>query len=101
MSGPVVRFFSVFGRVPFFFYIIHLYVIHIGAVIAAALTGFGTDMIVLTDWVSEVDSLRGFGFSLFYVVLIWIAIVLIMYPLCRAFDRYKMANKHKRWLSYL
>ena len=101
VSGPFVRFFSVFGRVPFFFYIIHLYVIHLGAVIAAAVTGFGTDMIVLTDWVSEVDSLRGFGFSLVQVVLIWLGIILLMYPLCRSFDRYKMANKNKRWLSYL
>jgi len=100
-NGPVVRFFSVFGRVPFFFYIVHLYVIHAAAIIAAALTGYGSSMIVLTDWVSQVESLRGYGFSIAVVVAIWIIIIVLLYPLCRAFDRYKMANKDKRWLSYL
>jgi amino acid permease len=43
----------------------------------------------------------GEGFSLAIVYLIWIAIVIAMYPLCKWYDRYKTNHKEKWWLSYL
>jgi uncharacterized membrane protein len=101
LKGPVVNFFSTFGRVPFFFYIIHIYLIHLLALIAAQLTGFGWRAMILQNWVTEMPALKGFGFRLWVVYVVWITVVLAMYPLCKRFDNYKMNHKEKWWLSYL
>ncbi|MCP9770984.1 DUF1624 domain-containing protein [Lacihabitans sp. LS3-19] len=101
LRGSIVNFFSVFGRVPFFYYILHLYLIHLFALVLAQLTGFGWESMILTDWMTEVPALQGYGFNLFIVYLIWIGVVLLLYPLCKKFDVYKQAHKEKWWLSYL
>jgi uncharacterized membrane protein len=96
-GGRVVRFFTVYGRVPFFYYILHLYLIHALAMLAAELTGFGWESMVMTS--SALD--KEFGVPLIVVYLLWISIVLSLYPLCHAFDLHKTENKTKVWLSYL
>jgi uncharacterized membrane protein len=101
LKGKVVNFFCVFGRVPFFYYIIHLYLIHLFALLFAEFTGFGWQKMILLNFVSKVEELRGFGVNLGMVYLIWIGIIFLMYPLCKKFDRYKQAHKEKWWLSYL
>ncbi|BAO74546.1 hypothetical protein WPG_0316 [Winogradskyella sp. PG-2] len=45
--------------------------------------------------------LQGYGYSLFTVYLVWILIVLLLYPICKRYMRYKANNKDKWWLSYL
>ena len=101
LKGKVVDFFCVFGRVPFFFYIIHIYLIHFLALIVAQFTGFGWQKMILPALPFRVEELKGFGFNLFIVYLIWILIIVVLYPLCKKFDTYKQNNKDKRWLSYL
>ncbi len=101
LKGKIVDFFSTFGRVPFFYYILHIYLIHILALLAAQLTGFGWQTMIMTDWVIMVPELKGFGFDLWVVYLIWILIIAMLYPLCRKFDIYKLNHKEKWWLSYL
>ena len=98
LKGKIVDFFTVFGRVPFFYYIIHLYVIHILAAILAEISGFGWRIMVQDSFDPD---LKGFGYSLPIVYLIWIGVILSLYPLCKKFDAYKQKNKDKRWLSYL
>jgi hypothetical protein len=90
---------SVFGRVPFFYYILHLYLIHGLAEIAAIITGFTWND--KTIWMNANPELKGFGFSLGITYLVWIAIIIILYPLCKWYDKYKTAHKEKWWLSYL
>lgn len=101
LKGRIVNFFSTFGRVPFFYYIIHIYLIHILALFMAELSGFGWEKMILSDWVSEVSRLKGFGFSLSVVYIIWIFIIAFLYPFCKKFDKYKQTHKDKWWLSYL
>ncbi len=102
LKGKVVNFFCVFGRVPFFYYIIHIYLIHIIAVFAAEFTGYGWRLMVLMPkFVTRLDALKGYGFNLITVYGIWILVVLLLYPICKKFDIYKQNHKEKWWLSYL
>jgi uncharacterized membrane protein len=100
-KGRVVNFFSVFGRVPFFYYILHLYLIHALAVITGLLTGYGWKLLVLTDWVIMIPELKGYGVNLWMVYLLWILVIAILYPFCKKFDSYKLNHKEKWWMSYL
>ncbi|MEP6699803.1 MAG: heparan-alpha-glucosaminide N-acetyltransferase domain-containing protein [Bacteroidota bacterium] len=91
------NFISIYGRVPMFYYLLHIYLIHFLAMVAAQLTGFGWNAMV-ADIFPEV---KGYGFSLAVVYLIWIGVVLALYPLCKWYDKYKSRHKEKWWLSYL
>ena len=101
LKGRVVDFFSTFGRVPFFYYILHLYLIHLIALIFAELSGFGWQTMILEEWVNDTAALKGFGYSLWVVYAVWIAVIILLYPICKKFDNYKQNNKDKWWLSYL
>jgi len=101
LRGRLVNFFSTFGRVPFFYYILHIYLIHVLAMIFAELSGFGWKLFILPTWIGFVPAMKGYGFNLVTVYFVWIGIILALYPLCRKFDHYKQNNKHKWWLSYL
>ena len=100
-KGKVIDFFQVFGLVTFFHYIQHLYLIHVLALIAAELSGYGWEVMILPEWVTEIDALKGYGFNLWVVYLVWLFIVLFLYPLCKRFDKYKSSHRHQWWLSYL
>ena len=91
----------VFGRVPMFYYLLHIYLIHILSVIAAAISGFKWSDMVLTGWVSMNNQLKGYGYSLAFVYILWILIIVSVYPLCKWYDNYKQANRSKWWLSYI
>ncbi len=94
---------TVFGRVPFFYYLVHIYIFHGLAVLAAMLQGHpASDMTGFTNWVTDTPQLKGYGFPLGVVYLIWIVVVLALYPLCKWFDGYKRSHQAQRpWLSYL
>lgn len=93
----------VYGRVPFFYYLIHIYVLHALAVIAVTLQGHpAADMTNFTRWVTGNPQLKGYGFGLPVVYGVWLLVVIALYPLCKWFDGYKRAHlAQKPWLSYL
>lgn len=93
----------VFGRVPMFYYLIHLPVIHSLAILAAVSTGTAASALVIkTMRISEITGLSGYGFGLPVVYLVWIAIVLMLYPVCKWFDAYRTRYASRQWwLSYL
>ena len=89
----------VFGKVPLFYFIVHWYIIHPIMFLIVFLQGYKTS-----------DLLFGFNFgrprgvsglNLWGVYSIWIAVVIVLYPLCRWYGRYKEKHKEIRWLSYL
>lgn len=101
-KGAVIKVVSVYGRVPMFYYLIHIYIIHLIAIIASALTpGQDWKIWFLKQPIWFTTNLKGYGFSLPVAYLVWIGIVIALYPLCKRYDDYKQANKGKWWLSYL
>jgi uncharacterized membrane protein len=94
---------AVIGRVPMFYYLVHIYFLHALAVVAAAISGFSpAAMVNLTNWVTANPQLKGYGFGLGVVYAVWLGTVILLYPLCSWFDRYKRSHSAKqKWLSYL
>jgi uncharacterized membrane protein len=97
-----VRPLVVFGRVPLFYFALHFAVIHALAAIVCVLR-YGS-----AHWMFESPDLGnypfspppGWGFTLPVVYLVWIAVVVALYPLCRWFAKVK-ATRRQWWLSYL
>jgi len=102
VSPRVSGIISTFGRVPLFYYLLHIYLLHALAMVLSAATGYGwKEMIITNTWVTDDPALRGYGLSLPWVYLIWLVTEVALYPLCKKYDRYKQNNRAKWWLSYL
>jgi len=97
LPKPVI----VFGKVPFFFYVLHLYIIHALALLLLIYKG--------RDWHQYILSARGlmsgvlsnFGLSLGAVYIIWVLIILLLYPICSWYQKVRADNPSSWWLSYL
>lgn len=93
---------AVFGRVPFFYYVMHIYMIHLLALIGALISGYNWSAMILTNRVNSVPELKGYGFDLSTVYLVWFGLILLLYPCCKWFDRYKRAHQSTQWwLGYV
>lgn len=77
----------IFGSVPMFFYILHLYVLKLLYVMGIEL--FGPNQ---GDYFS-VDSVSALW-------LITVFLIILLYPVVAWFSRYKHQNKHIAWLKY-
>ena len=95
--GPVVRFFETIGRVPFFFYIVHIYLLHLMVLVVAAAQGRA-----LGDFQNVFFGYPpGWGFGLPMVYVLWVVAVALLYPMCRWFAGLKSRRRDLTWLSYL
>jgi uncharacterized membrane protein len=101
LKGKIAQYVISLGRVPMFYYIVHIAFVHFIALFAAKATGFDFSDMVFNTWVTDSPNLKGYGFSLGITYLVWIAVVLVLMPLCIWYDGYKIRNKEKWWLSYL
>jgi len=95
LATPVV----VFGRVPFFYYVLHIYVIHALAVVAAMVFGQPYGWLLHGGFFLS-DRPAGYGYGLPGVYLAWAITLIILYFPCLWFSRLK-AERRDWWLSYL
>jgi uncharacterized membrane protein len=95
--GPVARWLTTFGRVPFLFYMVHIPLIHILAV------GLGWMTLGDAGWMFSwfvPHKPVGYGLSLPGVYAVWLSVVVVLYPLCRWFAALKR-RRREWWWSYL
>jgi uncharacterized membrane protein len=95
-KGAVAEVFVTFGRVPFLFYVAHLYLVHSLAVLAGMAQGFPGSSIRTVYRLLP----AGYGFGLPVVYAVWLGVVVALYPLCRRYAALK-ARSRAWWLSYL
>ncbi len=94
------RFLDVFGRVPFFFYVLHILLIHTAALVASyALNADWRFWIGPGNtWGDTVPANWGYGLPVVYAI--WVAVVGLLYFPCQWFSELK-AHRRDWWLSYL
>ncbi len=102
LRGPVASVINTFGAVPFFFYVLHIYVVHLLAITANA--AFGRDVSgffnYLVNGFVAPERLAQLGFPLWGVYIAWIVVLTVLYPVCRYWQALK-ARRRDWWLSYL
>ncbi|MGB3528869.1 MAG: heparan-alpha-glucosaminide N-acetyltransferase domain-containing protein [Saprospiraceae bacterium] len=100
LQNKLTTVFNIYGRVPFFYYVLHFYIIHLIAVIIFFINGFASSQIV-TPGSPFFFRPPELGYGLIGVYVIWIIVVLILYPMCKKYDIYKTSHiKLKWWLRY-
>jgi uncharacterized membrane protein len=101
IQNGLTKIVSIYGRVPFFYFLAHLFVIHIFSAVTYLMRGhsFAAGAGNPTAFVKFIQPSE--GVQLRYVYLIWLAVVISLFPVCRWYDNYKTNHKEKRWLSYL
>jgi uncharacterized membrane protein len=94
--------FVVFGRVPMFYYLLHVPLMHLVAVVFSYLKYGRADWLYLNWSPPGQTPLEppGYGYDLWVVYLVWLGVVAALYPLCRWFAGVK-GRRRDAWLSYL
>jgi uncharacterized membrane protein len=91
---------SVYGKVPLFYYIIHWYIIHTAMFIMLYMQGFSNKDFVFGPFQFGRPQ-QVSGMDLGGVYLVWLLIVICLYPLCKWYVNYKATHRDNKWLRYL
>jgi uncharacterized membrane protein len=95
LSGRAASAIRTYGRVPFFYYILHIYLIHGAAAVAGLAQGMS-----FSSFTDPLNPPAGFGIPLGGVYVLWAVVVLILYVPCRWFEQLRR-RRSDWWLSYL
>jgi hypothetical protein len=86
-----------YGRVPFLYYVVHIFLIHALAVALAWLVSGDA------SWLFGYGPAKkptNYGLSLSGIYMVWLWVVVALYPLCRWFAELKR-RRTEWWWSYL
>jgi uncharacterized membrane protein len=89
----------IFGRVPLFYYVLHLIVIHALAVLFSYVRHGDAAWLFGTDWMFRGGLPQDYGYGLPIVYVVWLTVVILLYPVCYWFAGLKKRS-HGGWLSY-
>jgi uncharacterized membrane protein len=97
VRGRAVDLIATYGRVPFFYYVVHIYLIHALAVLFAWVT-LGDATWMFRPFPAGRPA--GYGLRLPGIYLVWLGVVVALYPLCRWFAALKR-RRSEWWWTYL
>ena len=92
----------VFGKVPMFYYVLHVPLIHLIAIILCYVRYGHIYWMFQSPTLGDfpITTPPGWGFSLPAIYVIWAIVVVTLYPLCSWFAALKQ-RRSDAWLSYL
>ncbi|SOD79670.1 DUF1624 domain-containing protein [Spirosoma fluviale] len=99
VSNGFTRWLTVYGKVPMFYYILHWYLVHLSMIGMSLLQGYSW-----SDFPSgplNFGRPPGAGVSLELVYVVWLGLVVLLYPLCKWYGTYKAAHSEIGWLRYV
>jgi uncharacterized membrane protein len=99
MRGPIARMLITYGKVPLFFYILQWLYSHTAGYVLSVIAGKPTSIYFQLPGPGAAAP-DNVGFNLLTVWAVWLAGVLLIYPLCKWYAGVK-ARRTDWWLSYL
>ncbi|MBB5397224.1 DUF1624 domain-containing protein [Mucilaginibacter sp. AK015] len=98
-NNAFTRFLNVYGQVPFFYYVLHFYLLRVFNIILFFAQGYTTKDIFTPNSLMLFRPVN-YGVNLFGVYVVWLLVILTLYLPCRWFSKYKQTHR-QWWLSYL
>jgi uncharacterized membrane protein len=99
MRGWAGNVLDVFGRVPMWYYLLHILVIHVAALVVMGIrTGAYRNGWYETAPFTQVPSETRWSLGLLY--LVWAICILVLYPLCRWYEQRKR-TRPAPWMRYI
>jgi uncharacterized membrane protein len=100
-KGWLARALEIFGRVPLFFYVLHIPLIHLAALgVSLIRTGAVNPWLFANHPLNPGPAPAGYTWSLPLLYLVWAIVIIILFFPCRRYCALKARNKSP-WLSYL
>jgi len=100
-SGAFSRVIAMFGRVPFFFYVLHIPLIHaLALVVSKVRLGFVSPWLFTNHPMGNPEPPDGYMWSLPLLYLVWAIAIAFLYFACRWFANLK-ARRTDWWLKYI
>jgi len=98
-TGWIAGVFRTFGRVPMFYYLLHIPLIHVAALAMASIRGDGIhhEWYATAPFASVPPAAR---WSLGQLYLVWAIVIALLYPLCAWYAKAK-AEKQAPWMRYI
>ena len=101
LRGGVARRIAIFGRVPFFFYMLHIPLIHaLALVVSKTRLGFVSPWLFANHPMGNPEPPEGYVWSLPLLYLVWAIAIVLLYFACRWFAQFK-ASRSDGWLKYV
>ena len=97
-AGKLASAVIVYGRVPLFFYVAHIYVLHVLAIVVAMLMRQPYQWLLHGGILTRADA--GYGHSLLFCYGMWLLVVVILYYPCVWYGTVKRRSR-SWWFSYL
>ena len=99
--GALARWITAFGRVPFFYYVLHIPLIHgLALIVSRIRLGEASPWLFTNHPMGNPPPPDGYPWSLPLLYIVWLVAIVMLYPACRWFADFK-ATRREWWLSYL
>lgn len=99
VSNAATRFFLVFGRVPMFFYLLHIPLISLTAQLWTNWKFGDFYNLAMAQIIQQFPA--NYEPSLLRTYVVWASIIAVFYFACKAYDKFRSARPHQWWWRYL